>query len=138
MSKRNKLRYQSAGNQFPPLTFTGTVFLRYVDEEALEKPAKGDFQVYLSTDSLVYNIHVGDYEAMGHEGYLRTDIYDGKGWKPISLEELFSNREYYFSKRERPIDTYHLCLPILQSFAGREFMRTYREHYVLKPVVEEG
>jgi len=131
VAKRNKLRYQSKGNQFPVIIMTGTVYLRHVEDEAIAAAVKGDIQIYLSTDSLIYNTHVGDYEAMGFDGYLKADLYDGKGWKPLSLEEFFSAREYYFGKRERPIDTYHLCLHTLQAHQGTGLMRTYREHYIL-------
>ena len=130
MSKRNKLRYQSRGNQYPAITMTGRVFLRHRDEEELAKAGKGDLQVFLSTDALLGNIHIGDYEAMGLEGYLKADVHDGKDWKPMSLEEFFPGREYYFGKRERPIDVYLLCLATLQKHKGTALMRTYREHYV--------
>jgi len=135
MSKRNKLRYQSKGNQFPTLVMTGKVFLRHRDEEILGAAAKGDLQLYLSTDSIVYNTQVGDYAAMGFEGYLKADVHDGKGWKPVSLEEFFPAREHYFAKRERPLDVVELCLGILQRAQGSHLMRTYREHYVKKEVL---
>jgi len=131
MAKRNKLRYQSQGNSFPPIILTGNVFLRHVEAEAIAMAVKGDLQVFLSTDSIIYNTQIGNYEAMGYDGYLKADVFDGKGWKPVSLEEFFTNREYYFGKRERPIDTYHLCIGILCGFQGGTLMRTYREHYVL-------
>jgi hypothetical protein len=109
---------------------TGKIFLRHIDEETIPAAVKGDLQVYLSTDSITYNTHVGNYEAMGFEGYLKADIYDGKGWKPMSLEEFFPGREYYFGKRERPLDVVQLCMVILQRAQGSQLMRTYREHYV--------
>ena len=129
MAKRNKLRYQSQGNQYPTITLMGTIFLRHLEEDAIATAAKGDILVYLSTDSLAYNTHVGDYEAMGYEGYLKADVFDGKRWKPMSLEEVFPKREHYFGKRERPIDTFNLCLSTLQSLQGTVLIRTYREHY---------
>ncbi len=132
MSKKNKIRYASKGNQFPTLTLTGTVVLREFDEygqEIMGTPAKGDMQIYLSTDSMAYNEHIGDYEAIGLEGYLKAAVFDGKGWKPLSLEEFFPKREYYFGKRERPIDTYNMCLPALLKTKGTVLARTYREHY---------
>ncbi len=132
MSKRNKLRYQSRGNPYPPIIMTGTVLLRHQDEEAIAQAVRGDLQIFLSTDSIARNLHVGNYEAVGFEGYLKADVFDGKGWRPLSLEEFFSHREYYFGKRDRPIDTYLLCLPLLQAAQGTELLRTYREHYVRK------
>jgi hypothetical protein len=130
MSKRNKLRYQSKGNVFPTITLTGKIFLRHRDEEILSSREKGDLLVFLNTDILLGNKNIGDYEAMGLEGYLKADVFDGKSWRPLSLEELFPAREYYFGKRERPIDTFMFCLPTLEAAAGTILMRTYREHYV--------
>jgi hypothetical protein len=129
MSKKNKIRYSSKGNVFPPLVLTGKVLLRHHDEERIATAEKGDIMVFLSTDILLGN-RLGNYEATGIEGYLKTDVFDGKGWKPLSLEEFFDNREYYFGKRERPIDTYRFCLDTLTSAAGTRLLRTYREHYV--------
>lgn len=133
MTKKNKLRYTSKGNQFPRITLTGKLFLRHRDEEIIGEAVKGDLEIYLSTDTFKFNIQIGDYEAMGLEGYLKANVFDGKGWKPISLEEFFPGREQYFGKREQPIDTFALCEPILSGFSGRSLMRTYREHYVLEP-----
>jgi hypothetical protein len=129
MSKSNKVRYKSRGNQFPAITMTGKAHLRNSDVEQDGVYEKGDVQVYLSTDSLPYNIHAGDFEAIGYEGYLKANVFDGKGWKPLSLEEFFPGREHYFGKRERPIDTYHLCLPVFENMKGVVIVRTYREHY---------
>jgi len=129
LSKRNKLRYQSRGNPYPPIALSGRVLLRHHDDEAIAAAAKGDIRIYLSTDSIPHNTHIGDYEAMGFEGYLKAEVHDGKGWKVVSLEEFFPGREYYFGKRERPADTYLLCLGTLQAAKGIEVIRTYREHY---------
>jgi hypothetical protein len=129
MSKRNKVRYNSKGNQFPPIIMTGKVFLRHHDEEAIGAAQKGDLLIFLSTDILLGS-RLGNYEATGLEGYLKADVFDGKAWRPLSLEEFFPGREYYFGKRERPSDTYRLCLGTLTSSEGVRLMRTYREHYV--------
>ena len=134
MAKRNKLRYQSQGNVFPTIMLTGKFYVRHIDIEADQSldAEKGDLHLFLSTDSLLYNTHVGDYEAMGNEGYLKADVFDGRGWKPLSLEEFFPGREQYFGKRERPGDTVAFCKPVFAGLKGVEVMRTYREHYVLK------
>lgn len=133
MTRKNKQRYTSKGNQWPLITLTGRIFLRHRDDEILPEAVKGDVQVYLSTDAFKFNLHIGDYEAMGLEGYLKADVFEGKGWKPLSLEEMFEHREHYFGKRERPLDTFLLCEPILKSKRGTLLMRTYREHYVVAP-----
>jgi hypothetical protein len=129
MSRKNKVRYRSKGNQYPVLILTGHILVRHRDEEEMALVQRGDLQLYLSTDGLPGSEH-GDYDAMGHEGYLKADVFDGKGWKPLSLEEFFPGREYYFGKRERPLDTCHFCMPMLKAAAGATLMRTYREHYV--------
>lgn len=131
MSKSNKVRYKSLGNQFPTIVMTGKIFLKHIDDEFLKEnpPQKGDLQIFLSTDSLAYNEYIGNFEAIGLDGYLKGNIFDGRDWKPLSLEEFFDDREYYFGKRERPIDTYNFCLPTLSKLGGTELSRTYREHY---------
>lgn len=141
MSKSNKVRYKSQGNQFPTITLTGVVRLRERDEDGNEIKTvneKGDLQIYLSTDSMAYNLNIGNYEAMGLEGYLKAAVWDGRGWKPVSLEEFFPGREYYFGKRERPIDTYNMCLPELLKTKGIVLARTYREHYRIATPGDKG
>lgn len=133
MTKKNKLRYTSKGNQWPLIEITGRVFLRHRDDEILGEAVKGDLQVFLSTDAFKFNLQIGDYEAMGLEGYLKADVFDGKAWCPLSIEEFFERREYYFGKREKPQDTFNLCEPIFKALAGTKLMRTYREHYVVAP-----
>jgi len=130
MGKRNKIRYASKGNTFPPVYLTGKVYLRYHDDEAIAAGGKGDLLVYMSTDSLLGR-QPGDYDAMGFEGYLKAEVHDGKGFRPLSLEEFFPGREYYFGKRERPSDTYRFCRDTLVKAAGTKLIRTYREHYVV-------
>lgn len=129
MSRKNKIRYHSKGNTYPAIALTGRVLLRHQDEEAIAGASRGDMQIYLSTDALLGG-RQGDYDAMGFEGYLKAEVFDGKGWRPLSLEEFFPGRDHYFGKRERPSDTFRFCLKKLQSLSGVQLMRTYREHYV--------
>ncbi len=68
--------------------------------------------LYLNTDSNKA-IEPGAYDCIGIDGYLKADVFDGKGWKPMSLEEFFEHREYYFSKHEMPMDTIAVCKPLL-------------------------
>lgn len=138
MSKANRIRYKSRGNQFPTITMTGNISMRPPEGEVDIPHAKGDLQIYLSTDSRKYNPHVGDFEAIGFEGYLKAEIFDGKGWKPLSLEEFFPHRDHYFGKRERPLDTYNMCLPTLQNAKGTVLSRTYREHYRISTPGDSG
>ncbi|MEI7669316.1 MAG: hypothetical protein WCJ33_04475 [Pseudomonadota bacterium] len=157
MTKYNKLRYKSKGNQFPTLFLTGKVEPRKIGNNFSEEdyddenedldvklpekeipPEKGDIQIFLSTDSVSYNPNVGNFESVGLDGYLKANVFDGKGWKPLSLEEFFPRREHYFGKRERPLETYTLCFPTFQSFKGTEIVRTYREHYRIKTPGDES
>jgi len=137
MGKRNKIRYTSKGNTFPPVHLTGKVFLRYHDEAEIAAAGKGDMLVYASTDTLLGR-QPGDYDAMGFEGYLKAEVHDGKGFRPLSLEEFFPGRDYYFGKRERPSDTYRFCRGTLEAAAGTKLIRTYREHYVMAGGGEAG
>ena len=127
-----RLRYQSQGNTFARIALTGAVALKYVEDERLETPAKGDMMLYLSCENNP-SLEPWNFERTGRAGYLRADVHDGRTWRPLSLEEFFDDREYFFSKSERAIDTALLCRGALEGFAGRQLMRTYREHYVLEP-----
>jgi hypothetical protein len=128
MAKRNKIRYQSKDKPLVTLIASGNVYLEYVDDEALAVPKKGDFKVYPYHDAL-QGVRMGDYDNTGFSGYFKVDVFDGWQWKIILMNEVFIRRENYFSKKERPIDTYAICLDILKAMAGKTLIRTYREHY---------
>ena len=158
MTKRNKVRYKSQGNQFPSLLLTGKVTRRereqatvndqeeddFAEEDEIPQVAvkplpiaevqwqKGDVQVFLSTDSNAHPSSVGDFYSIGLSGYLKANVWDGKGWKPLSLEEFFPDRIHYFGKRDRPIDTFAMCCTVFEQMHGVEIVRTYREHYRIK------
>ena len=127
-----KLTYQSKGNQFPKILLTGKIFIKDIDDEVEGVvPVKGDLLLFLKFD-LQAHFDTCDYERLGRAGYVKADIYDGFKFTPLSLEEFFEHREYYFSKKERPLDTTHLCRELLEKFKGRSTLRKYREHYVLE------
>ncbi len=128
--KRNKVRYKSNPVERIEIILTGQVFLQYVDDEAIESAAKGDLQVYPYNDDL-HTTNQGEYDETGFSGYFKADVYDGRKWCLVLLNDIFVNQENHFSKKERPIDTYELCLSILQKLKGRILLRTYREHYYL-------
>jgi hypothetical protein len=128
MGKRNKIRYQSEKKPKIIIVLTGQVMLRYVDEEAIELAKKGDLMVFPSNDAL-NSTRMGDYESTGFSGYFKVDVHDGKRWQPVIISDIFSNHENHFAKSERPIDTYSICLDMLQQLSGKRLMRTYREHY---------
>lgn len=128
-----KLTYQSKGNQYPKIALTGNIYIKHIDDEdeIAFRPVKGDILLFLKFD-LQAHFDTWDYERIGRAGYVKADIFDGFKFTPLSLEEFFEHREYYFSKKERPLDTTHLCRDLLRAFKGRETLRTYREHYVLE------
>lgn len=128
MGKRNKIRYKAEKKPRVLLTISGNIFLRYVDDEAIESPKKGDLQLFPCNDAL-NSTRLGDYEGTGFSGYFKVDIYDGRSWQPVIISGIFTGREHHFSKTERPIDRYHLCAEILAPWAGRSLLRTYRDHY---------
>lgn len=130
MAKHNKVRYQVKEKTKVTITLTGVVFLQYVDDEEASQAKKGDLLVY-PYDEALNTTRQGEYEATGFSGYFKVDVSDGREWQPLLLGEIFKNNEQYFSKSERPIDTYNLCEEILRGLAGSTIVRTYREHYEL-------
>jgi hypothetical protein len=133
MAKRNKVRYQVKSKPKVSIIITGTVYLKYIDDEAIETPLRGDFLVYPQNDAL-NTTRQGDYESTGFSGYFKVDVFEGNVWCPVLLNDIFPDREHHFSKSECPIDTFQLCGETLVGLAGRSLVRTYREHYEL----EEG
>ena len=130
--KRNKIRYQSKPVARIEIVCTGNAFLRHVDDDAIATAQKGDFQLYAYNEGLNGN-RLGEYEATGLSGYFKIDVYDGKKWCLVLLNDIFPHRENHFSKKEYPIDTYGLCKELVQALKGRILLRTYREHYELEP-----
>lgn len=128
MSKNNKLRYQVKDKPKVTIILTGVVFLQYVDDEAALQAQKGDLLVYAYNEAL-NTTRQGEYNNTGFTGYFKADVCDGKVWQPLLLGEIFKDHEQYFSKSERPIDTYNLCAEILRNKIGMTLIRTYREHY---------
>lgn len=130
--KRNKIRYQSKVQEKILITLTGKVYLRYDEEDelAMQSAAKGDLLAYPQNTAL-NSTRCGDYGSTGFSGYFKLDVFDGKNWQPLILNEFFLHNENHFSKSECPIDTYDYCVEILQGFIGKSVQRTYREHYEL-------
>ena len=131
MGKRNKIRYQSTPKARVAITLTGKVFLQYVDEDEMAAAQKGDLLLYPYNEALHTN-RLADYESTGFTGYFKVDVHDGREWKPLLMTGVFSDNEHYFGKKERPMDTYHVCADILRALAGRTVVRSYREHYELE------
>ncbi len=128
MGKRNKIRYQSKPKVRIPIVLTGKAYLLYVEDEALQTPAKGDLMVYPQNDAL-HSLRQGDYYSTGFSGYFKVDVWDGKQWCAVIIQGIFPDGEHRFTKKECPIDTYAVCKEILVKLAGSTLVRTYREHY---------
>ncbi len=133
--KRNKIRYTSKPKARVAIIITGEIFLRFVDDDAIALAKKGDLQVFPCNESLC-TTRQGEYDANGFAGYFKVDVYDGREWQPVILQEIFPDRLHYFSKTEYPIDTYALCRETLKALTGRSLVRKYREHYELEDVAE--
>lgn len=129
MGKRNKIRYQSTSKQRIAITLTGNVYLLYQDDELLAGATKGDLMVFPQNDAL-RSTRLGEYRSTGFSGYFKVDVHDGRDWRPLLIQDIFSHNEHHFSKRECPIDTYAVIKQILQEMHGTPVIRTYREHYV--------
>jgi hypothetical protein len=139
MSKARLKRYQSQGNVFPRLTLTGRVLLKYMDDgeegSELRSPLEpGDVRFYLHDDLNGSGRLHGDYDGYGIAGYLKLEVYDGKDWRLVKMDDFYPDRAHHFSKKERPYDTYLMCRERMVEAKGQKLMRTYREHYAL----EEG
>lgn len=110
------------------LPLTGNIYLQYEDEDAIAAAVKGDLMLHPRCDAL-HTTRQGDYFSTGMAGYFKIDVYDGREWRAVLINEIFPHREHHFSKTECPIDTYELCKEILATYAGKNLQRTYREHY---------
>ena len=137
MAKRNKVRYQVKAKPKVSIILTGKLYLKYVDDEAMETPLRGDMVVYPQNDAL-NTTRIGEYDSTGFSGYFKVDVFEGNVWCPVLVNDIFPDREHHFSKSECPIDTYNLCAEILTALAGRSVVRTYREHYELEDAVAEA
>lgn len=136
-SKANKStprlkRYRTEGNQFPKLPLTGRVLLRYRDEEMDLQPGDLRFYVHEVLSGGPPLAH-GDYESLGRSGYIKAEVYDGREWRLLVMDDFFEDRLHHFGKRERPIDTYGLCRERMESLGGTALQRIYREHYERAP-----
>lgn len=127
MGKKNKIRYKAEVKDKKLLTLSGGIFLDNSDEfDAQERFAIGDIKFYARSTPPGQQV---DYFTTGMSGYFKFDIWDGKQWCLVLLDDIFSKREHHFSKTECPIDTYELVAEIMKGWAGKQLERTYREHY---------
>ena len=107
------------------ITMTGKVYIKYIDD--LHKAALGDVLLYLNDDAI--NPFPGDYENLTDSGYIKGKIYDGKVWQQIDIGEFCTDRENKFAKKQRALDSAHLCMDIMKEYNGTIMLRTYRGHF---------
>ena len=125
MGKRNKIRYQSRPKEKILIRLTGNVYLRGRDEDAIATAVKGDLLVFPRSD----DPREVDYYSTGISGYFKVDVHDGREWRAVLINAIFTQGQHRFRKQECPIDTYEACAPILRALAGTHLQRSYREHY---------
>ncbi|AZL15124.1 hypothetical protein [Rickettsiales endosymbiont of Stachyamoeba lipophora] len=111
------------------LIINGNLYLKYEDEEQLAIPQKGDIMFYLNDDASPKSGMLGNYFDKGYAGYFKMDIFDGKEWQGLNMEEFFDHKEYQFHKKEVPIDCYNLCKEAMENFTNLPVYYNYRGHY---------
>jgi hypothetical protein len=115
------------------LPLTGKVYLKYqdYDEEAEDtvEPGDGDILLYLNNDADDRIYYKGGYHKKGHAGYFKGSVYDRGEWKPLMVQDIFEEKENYFTKSAFPIDIFNYCKEILEGLADTLVYRSYREHF---------
>ena len=134
MVKRVKRRYKPKGNKFPTLTLTGRCFLLHHPESYIDALQRGDIMFYMHSDTSFRSKDEPFYEMVGGAGYIKAEVYDGKEWQFLVMDDLFEDKQHHFNKKERPLDTYILCEEFVQTLQGKEMRRIYRSHY--EPIPE--
>ena len=135
MGHKRKKRYQSKGNPYPPVKLTGRCRLLHWEESYFDDLMLGDLKLFMHRDSLGRERDDPGYEFTGGTGYLKVEIYDGKAWQPVIMDDVLPGREHHFSKTEAPLDTYLLCADLVTQLKDSFMRRTYRSHY--EPISDE-
>ena len=131
MGSKRKKRYQSKGNIYPPLVMTGRCYLMDWEESYLDSLQTGDVRFYMAADSMGRDKENPGYDFIGGAGYIKAMIYDGREWQFLVMDDVFTQKEHHFNKKEMPYDTYVICADVIAGLAGAKLYRTYRQHYKL-------
>lgn len=119
---------------YKTIKLTGKVYIKDYNDNT--KINKGDLRLYMNIEKNIQNEN--KYNLIGIAGYLKGEVFDGKFWQLIDMEEFFYNREYKFSKKEMPIDTASLCVALLENESRDQIIyRSYRGHYTRDEYVKE-
>lgn len=107
------------------LKTTGKVYIKYVDDKNLA--IKGDIMLLLNDDAT--SLVKGNYYDTKISGYIKANIYDGKVWQIVNIDNFCEDRENRFHKKQYAIDSANICKEIIESKKDTIVYRTYRCHY---------
>lgn len=107
------------------IILTGKVYIKHINDKS--KAEKGDLRIFVKPKNK--NVLDLSLEEMGVSGYFKAEVFDGKYWQIINLDDFLESREYKISKSEKPIDRANLCCELLAQCQGARVFRTYRGHY---------
>lgn len=117
------------------VTLSGNVYIKYVDIDQIEKATLGDIMLFLNSDT---STHIAtDYFSTNLNGYFKAKLFDGRVWQYIDIVEFCTFAENKFAKRQKPIDTAHLCKSIIEKFKGTTLYKTYRGHFTINEYIPE-
>jgi hypothetical protein len=120
-------------NDYKVIDLTGTVYIKDLDDH---QKKVGDIRLFMNIEKELLNDD--KYHCIGVSGYFKAEVFDGKFWQLLDLDEFLFNREYKFSKTEVPIYTANLCIELLKN--ETKFVtvyRTYRGHFTRDEYVKE-
>jgi hypothetical protein len=105
------------------ITLTGKVFIKHIDD--ISSAALGDVMLQLNDDAIILR----PWDDMTVSGYVKTTVFDGLVWQNMDITEFCLNRENKFAKKQRALDSAHLCRSIMEEQIGVVIFKTYRGHY---------
>ena len=107
------------------IILSGKIYIKYIDD--LSRAAIGDVKLYLNDDAI--NPFPGDYENLTDDGYIKAKIYDGRVWQMLDIGEFCMQRENKLAKKQRALDSAHLCRDIMKECKLCVVRKTYRGHF---------
>lgn len=111
------------------IKLNGNIYLKYECEGVTFE--SGDIMFYLNDDANPKNNIYGNYRSLGQNGYFKMEVFDGKYWRGLKVEEFFENKENSFHKKELPIDCYNMAKDSIDDLTGTTVYYDYRDHYTV-------